>query len=75
MFGERWAPTRPGYGLTETGSGSALVWAPDGSRLLVGGLNDQELITAFTPDGHRTTPLAGISDLVGQVAWQPVNCP
>lgn len=53
----------------------ALVWAPDGSRLLVGDLNDQELITAFTPDGHRTTPPAGISDLVGQVAWQPVNRP
>ena len=53
-----------------------LVWAPDGSRLLVGSLVDEEQrpVRAFTAEGREVAPpdLVGMPDLVGAAAWQPV---
>lgn len=55
----------------------ALVWAPDGSRLLVGALIEAETVPvhAFTPKGEPAEAPANVPDLVGQVAWQPVTSP
>jgi hypothetical protein len=51
-----------------------LVWAPDGSQLLIGTLIDKEQVPvhAFTPDGREITPPGDLSELVGVAVWQPV---